>query len=744
MEKKIIYRDRQELQSADLNNSQEFTQEGLDHVVSDAISPDRHYSGFQVSQASTTEVSVAPGRLYQGGERYARDEAAVLSLFQYLPLVTKICVAVVLWGQETDDTVEARDFLVDLGTGTTEPQAVAMQRKRICNVNLLPGVEAADPQPPSLQSGTLGVAYVYMTTAGIDRIEQLTANRLPQLADISQRTSLVESWKTLAQPRISTLQSDVAALANLLHNLPGMDVIRALSVDVARLKETTGLPDDYAAWACDHFLDGDESDVEDPEYLARSEEGIRFPWAGQTEQQMTLFNPYTTDVKNFSGFILPAHTEVVRLQTSGYSGDLSISQYQYQTFESKLGEMSWERIRYGGTQLVCTNHRFWLEGKYDPVTNVFERNGQQYLALNPEEAFKPHGWVRIQAFWKDIWADSYWYLDDTDHTVNGSQIAQTFLNSQNGWVTSLGLFFTDIAESGVVYIWLTETERGVPNLDRVLNTVSVDVADLRKYPLETKITIPPTYLEAGKRYALVVITGGDHHLATVSGTEYTQGTLFYSMDGEYYQGDFTKDLMLKFYYAQFSNPRTVVELNPVSLSGGITDLDLLYSCEVPPACEMLFDYQVGGQWIPVARGTAQYLSGMPPMLPLRAVFIGSTDVMPGLWLTGSRIRATRPGTVFRHVSTERTLASPTEQVEVQILLEGFDDTKHTAAVTLRAGGGTVNPTSVEDEERPSGLLRKSYFTISSPGVDTYAIVVDGTSTTAQALFHVAERVDLAF
>lgn len=37
MEKSVIYRDRQELQAADLNNTQTWADEALRHVVMDAI-----------------------------------------------------------------------------------------------------------------------------------------------------------------------------------------------------------------------------------------------------------------------------------------------------------------------------------------------------------------------------------------------------------------------------------------------------------------------------------------------------------------------------------------------------------------------------------------------------------------------------------------------------------------------------------------------------------------------------------
>ena len=183
MEKQVIFRDRQELQSADLNNIESYAAASLQHLTQDAISKSLHFTGGLVSAASATEVTVASLRFYNDGKVYVSEQEQTLNLFQYLPLVTKKCVAVVLWGQETDTLVEPRDFLIDLTTGATQPQAVAMQRLNACNVNLLPGSESVDPQPPVIQTNTLAIALIYLTPTGIERVEMQERSRLPSVRD---------------------------------------------------------------------------------------------------------------------------------------------------------------------------------------------------------------------------------------------------------------------------------------------------------------------------------------------------------------------------------------------------------------------------------------------------------------------------------------------------------------------------------------------------------------------------------
>ncbi|NKW09408.1 hypothetical protein HGG76_05785 [Ochrobactrum tritici] len=76
-------------------------------------------------------------------------------------------------GQSIDTNVQPRTFLVDVDTEQTEARAVATETRRFANVNAVPGVEAADPQPPVLDSNVLAVAYIHLNTAGIVSITLL-------------------------------------------------------------------------------------------------------------------------------------------------------------------------------------------------------------------------------------------------------------------------------------------------------------------------------------------------------------------------------------------------------------------------------------------------------------------------------------------------------------------------------------------------------------------------------------------
>ncbi|RUM88242.1 MAG: hypothetical protein DSZ24_04250, partial [Thermodesulfatator sp.] len=446
---------------------------------------------------------------------------------------------------------------------------------------------------------------------------------------------------------------------------------------------------------------------------------------------------------------LPDFETEVRLATRGYAGELAISQYQYQTFTLRQGILSRCRWRYGPIYFPCSNYRWWRIAYVrpsipDPYRRIFLKDSENCTIVG-QESPRWHRYWRYRWFWRDCIEIPYWYLCQVTKSINGSQIAQTFLNAQNGWLTAVALYFTKKEANGTVYLHLCETKNGLPDPERCIAETSLEPSAFNTYPEPTVFEFPrPVFLKAGTRYALLVTTAGNHRLAVVSGEKYTQGTLFYSTDGAYFLGDLTKDLMMDFHFARFKSAFCQVELKPISLSDGIAGLDLLAGMVVPDACDLIFEYQLDGHWYPVEEATADNLLGLPAMLPLRVSFVGSSDVMPGLELSGSRLRAVRPATHFKHLSTERTLPAASSQIQVQLLLENFDPSKHTVSCKLQVGTDLVDPASEAEKQEDTGVRKTYTFDFSQNPVSSYKIVVEGTTTTALEVFHVAERIDIAF
>ena len=722
MEKQVIFRDRQELQSADLNAIGQHAGDAIAHLVLDAVSGALKFTGGAVSAKSATEVDVAALRFYNGGKVYASEQTETLNLFQYLPLVAKKCVAVVVWGEVIDTDVQPRDFLVDLTTGATEPQAVAMARLCKANVNLQPGNESADPQPPVLQTGTLAIALVYLTPGGVERIELQDASRLPTLQGHEQRLFEHEAWRTQAEPRISSIATDLAGLAKKTMSLVGRDTVVELANDVARLKAKVNLPTAYASYESDYYGNTDKTDAAGVGYSAAIKNGLLFPTAGQASVGLALFNPYDAGIKRSAeDLVLPAYTDRARIQTSGYSGDISASQYQVQSQTIRQYTATVWDYTYG-----------WNYNYYNGWWNSWYWN---YYGYN-------WGWYGYYGY-RVARQETRYELQTVTTSYNGAIIGQTFLVSNAMWLTKVGLQFTQIGASGDVMVAVCETEGGKPDLLKTLTRVTVARGDLKKYPEETAIPVPPVLLEAGKRYALVLITQGDHRLATVSGNDYTQGTLFFGTDGDYFTGDLTKDLMFTLYAAQFAQPRVEVVLQSVSLAGGISDINIAAPQIVPDGCELRYEIQVGGKWYPLG-DAAMRLSTLPDIVPLRLVLLGTSDLAPAFRLAPNAITGSRAATSLAHWSTLRTLAAPSSSITVQVVVAQWDAANHTLACEIKSGATTYTPATTVVRDEPDGQAKRFTFTFTpGPAISTYQIKLTGTRTAASKPFVVVERTDVA-
>ena len=722
MQKQVIYRDRQEFQAVDPNNAQDYIAQTFKDLIADGVSDGMHYAGFSTSQQSATEVTVAAGRLYDSGVVYVLDASQVKDLFAHLPLVQKRIVAVAIWGSQIETDVEPRDFLVDLTEGTTEPQAVAMTRLNLVTVDIVSGAESADPQAPTVGTA-LAVAYVTLDTTGVESIEMLTGNEVPQGLDLHTRLGTVELWKDGAEPRITSIATDLAALSAKTEGMAGHEVVVNLASDIAALREHLDLPDTYTAWATDRYIDDSESDDTQAGYSCVVDHGLRFGNAGQSTAALALLNPVDPNVyRSPDDLILPAHVDELRLQTIGYAGSIMINAYPAYAWYWRPYVWNYWRYHYG-----------WAWNWYSPWWNSWY---WRYYGYSYWYRLRYRYWYhRLVAYYKAAAAD-----------VNGtgSMVAQTFLVSNALWLTKVGLHFTSAAATGDVTMLIAETAAGKPDLTKVVSTTTLAVGDILPYYQETEVVVEPVMLEAGKRYALVLISQGAHRLAVVSGSRYTQGTLFYGTDGDYLQGDLTKDLMFGLYGAKFDNPRIEVPLQSVSLAGGLTDIDLTAEQVVPEGTELSYEIQINGKWRPLAEDVDLLSGGSHDLVPMRAVFIGTDDMASAIRLNANGLEASRPADSFIHWSEQRTLPSASDDIEVRLLIDEWNATDHTLTVTLEDGANTYTSQGlVESDENGARRFVHSFTPESGTGITTYRIKIAGTRDAGTTPFTITERTDIA-
>lgn len=756
----VKFHQDQQVTFTDLNDMGEFARTSLDHVVNDAIEPAAKFWGFPVTETGTLEVTVGEGRLYSKGAVFFRNDegGVVLSLASLVPVVTKKIITVAVWGNQIDTAVEPRTFLVDVETLQTEAEAVATENRRHAEVNLVGGTEAAVPVAPALDANVIAVAHILMDPGGIVSITKVTDNEIVSVSENTADIKALEIWRQLTGQRLDTLASDLATLAGKIHGLVDRRSFNDLSADVARLRDLEGLPETFLASDADHFLDKSKSDDQHQDWLARIEEGIRFPAAQQKVAQILLFNQFEDRViVHPDGLMLPSYVDQARISVLGNDDEIAIASFTQQNVDVVQKTRTRKRLRFGASFKKCTNDRWWQDGQYDRTTGVFSRNGETFQVISGDPN-QDHQWLRLRKFWYDTFEQSYWDVVVTETTVQGAMIAQSFLSSQDGWLTGVNLFFTDVGPSGDVHVLITETTGGAPDVEKVLARVQFSVDDLETYPTKTEIPIGPVHLPAG-RYAVVLITAGAHTVAVVEENKFAQGSLFTSTDGQWFMGNLTDDLAIELMFAKFDQPRVEVQMQPLDLENGIANIDILAETIVPGGMALDYEVQINGIWNRLDENNTNILNGLPALLPFRLVFTGTTDNHAGISLGAPSTTETwRPRSDFDHVSSERALLSAADQIEVRVLTEWWDDTDHTISCVLFIDGSPnwsveLAPDATTEIPLPDLMgvegrveHRFNFGSLSglSPDLQNYKIKISGDTLNVLNTFHVAERVDIAF
>jgi hypothetical protein len=795
MQKEVLFRARQNVTFGDLNNTQNYAKKTFDDLVFDMLVSGRGYAGFQTTKATSTNLSVEPGRLYDTGKVFSSDSVVTVSLTPYLPSVAKKIVTLVVYGQSVDTDVEPRDFLINVTTRATEPQSVAMTRHRHAVISPVAGLEAADPLPPAVQTGYIAIATVVLNSSGIETVYMRSDTKVPELDEQATALSLIYNWQNTTGKIIDGLRTDITNLARRLDDGATGDTLRALAADVSTLKERVSVDRTYLSllgidianiktevnaindarpdlldisslYGADDFLDASESDVDHPNYLAKVQEGIRFSPAGQSISLFEVDNPYNGLVTvSANGLMTPKYTTVDGLvvgsqNANAIASEIPLADYQFTTWQFVEKKMSRQRLRYGDYFTVCTNSQFWQSGRYDPITGIFSKGGESW-EVDPasyHNALVNHRWVRLRQVWTDQYEDAYWIWEPVNHAIQGSQLAQTFLNPQPRYCTGISLALTKVGPSGNVHVALCEVRSdGTPDLSAMISQATIDRANLKTFPADwTFVPLAPTFLKQGGRYAVVITTGGAHYVATVSGQNFTSGTLFFGTDGAYMLGDLTKDLMFKIHHAKFDRSSVTIDMKGLQLSGGINHVDMLAPMIVPASTNLNIQVRVDGVWKSLAYDPAQdgglsILRGLPPLLPLRFVMTGTTDLLPIIDLAGSQVLLERPRTDFKHISTARTLPSglTTKQVIVDVHVGNFDTVNHTLVAKLLYGSSYESTKTADAAtltvaaDRPTedkAFIKRFIFTFST-GIGAYKIQLEGTVTSPTNTYHVEKRVD---
>ncbi|MEW6016700.1 MAG: hypothetical protein AB1760_01345 [Pseudomonadota bacterium] len=761
MEQRVISRDRQELTPTDINNLQKFAQDADDHIVLDGLERGRRFVGFTVTQSTATSVSVAAGRLWFDGKRYFRDEpgGVALDLNGLRPNLQKKIVAIIAWPEEIDTDVQQRMFLTDAETLTYEPQPVAMERRRQARLEAVGGAEAVSPQAPIIDAAGVVIALVEMDPAGISSISRNTAAELRNLGDVADLVEDLSRANAEIEPQVQTIKSDLARLSANLEDGGNKELLLATASDIALIKSQLDIPDSYVGYRGTTFLDAASIDAGFAGHAARVQEGLRFPFAAQAEGALALLNPNAPGViTTAGGMLFPAFTEIERRITKGQNGTLSLAEYS--NLENRALSrltMSRERVRFGADFEVSTGSAFWAGGTYTDrlngvVRSVFQKNGENFQVYETGRVdAEGHKIVRLSRYWIDSIASPYWSRLPTVENLLGYAHVETFLNPQDAWITALGPHIVGKPALGQLTVGICETERGEPNLDRVLALTTVDAANV---PLvgdpgnPPKFAIEPTFLEGGKRYGYFIVTQHAFQIGVAdaqnAATQGATGTYYYGLNGGAWFADPSVHLLWRDWRAAFPKARVDVDLQPLQLAGGIQGIDILADGIVPGSTELAWSVQIGGKFLPLSGADPDLLSDLNALLPLRVTFLGTPDVMPAFRLTGSVARVSRMAAAMKAITPSKALTANANTVVQIWRLRGFDPAHHGFTPTVRRADGTIETAdTVETVTQPDGVIQKRATFNLAAATNAFRSILDGTTDDPLRTWSVAELVEIA-
>ena len=758
MESKVIFRDYQEQQAQDHNDLQDYTQRSFDHITLDAVNNNtRLFAGFTVVKTGQTEVQIAPGRMYDVlGVVYALNTTTTQSMVVYLAAAYSRFLLLTASPSDAETDVEERDFIIDVNTGATEPRAVATTRARQAVLNWTQGVESADPQKPAVPVGHVAIAYVKVDPTQVVSVEMIEANKVASTNELDLRTDDLEEFEALIGPKIASLASDIAALKRLIDQLGTNRSLQRISEDLARVKESLRYPATASDYDADFYLSRAKSDWENDllfGYDALVEEGLRFPDANADEFEIALFSANDPNATLTNGLLLPKFSNILKIATSydnTATSDLGIAQYGFQTIEMKQGYMSRSRLRYGGGRNVCSNGWVWDVSYGEPAaSNLFDYQTWSIVTqtyVNWADNMDPaHKVMRYDNYWFDTWKEPFMYAQTIDHSINGALIAQSFLVPNDMWCTQVDIFVTAKGGNEDVHVALCAIKAGVPDLEHTIAKTTLPQASIVANAWNA-ITLHPTFLSKGTKYALVLVSNANHKVGMVTGQAYLDGTFFYSTDGVYYQGDLTKDLMFRLWGARFENPQVAIEFEVINLDGGLRFIDILAEMWVPESASIVWEIRPNGtgEWIPLIRdNAATTLAAAPPLTQFRARFDGTRDMHGAIKLTGSRVHVSRPKLAFTHVSNALDLVTPSDEIHVKCTLEAFQETPndHTCVIRTGADLSTIeNPDTTTTKALPGTNRYEREYVFNLPGnISHFCIIQTGTTNSPQLTFHVAER-----
>ncbi|PZU95572.1 MAG: hypothetical protein DI527_00760 [Chelatococcus sp.] len=704
MSQRMLFNDAEIIEAEDLTAIGVSAQAATDQIVQDAVGYPAHWSGFTATQQSAQIVRLTPGRYYTTAMVYAATTDTDINLQVHIPLAAsdQRWVAIIMRGSTETETA-LRIFETSTDVETSEPVEQTAPKREVRKATFTIQQGAASPAPalrPTVAGTDAVVAWVLLASTGISLIEPGEPSRVKSLYEVEQRVASAETDLGNVKRRTTTIETDIVNINTRLTDIPHPTIIRQLKRDVAAARRLLALPDEARAYWYDPALLQDAWDKTHASWLARIREGIRFSWANERDAQLALLDAASPTIRNYGSLLMPTWVEATRLSIASDGSNVNISQTTHTVITAVRKDIARQVIEFGPTVTVCENQAEWAMTSNLSVGQLFTKYGETFevVEIAGNQDWAGHVIRAVRQIITRTVTEVYWDYVTEEIGVNGSVHGQTWLCSQPMILTSINLDFDKVGSTGDVHLFVCECdESGQPDFGAV-------VINATKAPGELALgwvnfAFRPTLLQSGKRYAWFTVTTGNHALGTVANNSFAQGSRFVCTDGAWSQVITDSDFAFQLNVASFSANRTVVEFDALTLDSGMTEIRLLHGGWQPGGTALIWEIQPSGSdtWQPLTLNNANgatELVGLPALVRLRAVFVGTTDLQPAIVLDATaRGYSFRPRDTLVAVSGVHNFGLSTTSIQVEAVIDEFDPAKHTAALKVQVGATTYTPSA---------------------------------------------------
>jgi hypothetical protein len=669
----------------------------------------QHWSGFTVSTTATpTEVLISEGAYWDSKDIFKVRSPLTESLLQYQPLNAndEVWVALILRGQ-TDTTNADREFETSNDVDVSVPVVTSTPKYIDKNATIViqTGPTGPAPQPkPTIAENDANIAFVRLTSSGVDGsniIPDLT-RRVTTVYELDLLAKELSATTTSLTEKTQTIQSDLAHLAGRFDDIPSWEVLEFMQRGISQNTiSARGAEEGDAPYFYDPCLVDAGFDILHADWLGDISEGIRFPTEAEAFANMNVLNSDDDLISLVDNFLMPAYVEEPRIVNDvDGTDDVSLSDQVHTVITAEKKTVSRKKETYGKTFKVCVNRTEWgLNDKENQVGKSLKHAGETFKVVAQET--KPvtyksgKTWDSTFVYMKkkqtQVYTRTYWEYKTETYGINGSVRSQSFLNEKEQVLTSIDIYLSKVGSSGNIHMLIVGVpENGAPTFNDIIATSEVAHADLAVGWIN--FAFDPTLLEAGRRYAFVPVTTGNHNALMTGGNKFAGGTSFTTTDGAFQQGDLLKDFVFRINCARYPNVRTVVEFEPLTLTGGMTDIEFLMTAWETSQARVVWEYQKTGTstWFTLDDDPDTALSGLPALCRLRAVFIGTQEVQAMMKVGAeSRSRCFRRGSTLQMVPQERALDISSDNIRAVYEIDGYDPAVHTVTPKLHHSGGTI-------------------------------------------------------